>query len=852
MPLRNPEMDRVAEQVRKHLPEYLEEHGIDPEGRGAFFPCISKYHNDHDPSMHIIPDSQKTELKCFGCGEHMDIFTAAFHLEGKPLEDAEFVHENLFYLADKYGVPHDDVQFTAEELEEFKTRRFMRDVANVFNEFIKKEDAHPYAERRGWTPEFCQTMQVGTITNPNTFYEAVKKAGMWADADLVNQGLKADREKRIPRLFGSSILTFMVHDHTGQPVGFASRNYGTRGPKYMNTAAYNEKYGAGCRIYNKSEILYGLHRTKHLTHARLDVFEGYSDFVSGIKAGLGACCAMGSTAFTTEHLAILKRLGFTHINFVMDDDETGRKKMTGDPENIEDHGYLGIASGHEGIKVTVSMLPFGAEVPKEQRDPDAYFQSHGVEEYLKELRVFDGFDWELERIINLGTMTPEDILNRMIDYLGSEADVIARRTRAMRLARATSYPVDDIMAEYERRFNKDADHEIEQVLYRVQRAKNTKARLALLVGIVDKLALADVRTADLTQVEVINDFQAFLTQAEIENPGLAGWDSGFTQLNEATNGIPKKGKWMAIAGDANVGKSALELNVCWNVARNLSNENVTVAYMSLDDDRFTAYAKLIAMDCGIAINDCSQPHKRIYGNAELKRKYLESRDKLHELIKMGRVSVKGEESGNTPQMAERWVQTLQDKFGNHVLLVVDSFNNMELPGISVTDDRIRLATLSSWFRRTTQAHDYAAIVTMEERKKSIGERRGHLQDLMGSGKMSYDLKFAGMVYNDLHTRREQASFFWQDDYGNKMPFLEFAMEKNKLSGVKGDIVFRFEPELARVTEIPLMIAKSLKTRAEAADQGEEFTAGDTPAKVEEKVEAPVLDFTETNFETTGG
>ena len=68
MPLRNPEMDRVAEQVRKHLSDYLEEHGIIPEGRGAFFPCISKYHNDHDPSMHIIPDSQNTELKCFGCG----------------------------------------------------------------------------------------------------------------------------------------------------------------------------------------------------------------------------------------------------------------------------------------------------------------------------------------------------------------------------------------------------------------------------------------------------------------------------------------------------------------------------------------------------------------------------------------------------------------------------------------------------------------------------------------------------------------------------------------------------------------------------------------------------------------
>ena len=396
MALRNFELERVAEQVRKQLIPYLEEHGIDPQGRGKFFPCISKYHDDHDPSMHVIPDSGNAELKCFGCGEHIDIFSAAFHLEGKPLEDAEFIHENLFYLADKYGIPHEEIQFTAEEVEVFKARRFMRDVAAIFNEFLQEDDAHPHAAKRGWSPEFCRDMEIGTIIDANHFYDSVKKAGMWTDKDLVEQGLKADREKRVPRLFGPSMLSFLVRDHTGQPSGFASRNYGKHGPKYCNTSAWSDKYKAGCRIYNKSEILYGLHLSKHLTHQRLDIFEGYSDNTSARKVGLECVCAMGSTAFTTEHLDIVKRLGFTHINFVMDDDETGRKKMTGDITRDDDHGYLGIASGHEGIKVTVSMLPFGDEVPKDMRDPDAYFRDHGVEDYLRDMIIYDAFDWELE------------------------------------------------------------------------------------------------------------------------------------------------------------------------------------------------------------------------------------------------------------------------------------------------------------------------------------------------------------------------------------------------------------------------------------------------------------------------
>lgn len=851
MALRNLELERVAEQVRKQLIPYLEEHGIETGGKGTFFKCISKYHNDNDPSMHIIPDSNGMELKCFGCGEHMDIFTAAFHLDGKPLEDAEFIHENLFWLADKYGIPHDDIQFTAEEIEIFKTRRFMRDVAAVFNEFLQNDSAHKFAEKRGWSIEFCREMEIGTIKDANAFYDAVKKAGMWTDNDLVVQGLKTDREKRVPRLFGPSMLTFLIRDHMGHPVGFASRNYDKVGPKYCNSPSWNEKIGAGCRIYNKGEILYGLHLSKHLTHTRLDIYEGYADNVSARKIGLESVCAMGSTAFTADHLAILKRLGFTHINFVMDDDETGRNKMTGNPDDPTDRGYLGIAAGHEGIKVTVSMLPFGPEVPKEDRDPDAYFRTHTVEDYLRDMVIYDAFDWELERLKN-GNMTAEEILDTMIDFLGSDADIIARRVKAKKLAAVTNFPVDDIIAEFERRFNKEADVQIDQALYKVQKAKNTKDKLQILAGIVDKLAMAEVKAVDLTQVEVMKDLQAFIDRAEVPNPGLMGWDCGYAQLNGATSGIPKQGKWMAIAGSANVGKSAIVMNVGWNIARNMANQGVTVAYWSLDDDRYTAYAKFLAMDTGFTINDCMQPHKHIYKGEDSKKKYLDARERLFALVEAGRLSIKGEESGNTPHMADRWVQALQDKFGNNVVLIVDSFNNVEMPGISATDDRIRLATLSSWFRRTTQAHAYSAIVTMEERKLAAGETRGHLQDLMGSGKMQYDLKFAGMVYNDLHSRREQATFFWKDDYGNRMPYLELAMEKNKLSGAKGNIVFRFHPDQAKVDEIPHTVAKHLRATAEAALEGEDFTGDLAKLENKEKLVEAKLDFTNIQIEPTGG
>lgn len=781
------------------------------------------------------------------CGELMDTMTAAHHLEGKPLEGPEFVHENLFYLARKFDIPYDDIEFTPEEIELFKIRKFMRDVAQVFNEFIRDDEAHPHAEARGWTPDFCRELEVGTIRDVNAFYEAIKKAGMWTDTDLVVMGLKADRKKKVPRLFGPSMLSFLVRDHTGQPVGFASRNTkfkpGGKAPKYCNSPAWDEDLGAGCKIYHKGSVLYGLHLAKDQTHQRLDIFEGYPDLGSARFIGLKAVCAIGAVAFTNDHLHILKEMGFTHLNFIMDDDETGRRVMTGDPEKPGDRGYLGVAAGHEGIKVTVSKLPFGDEVPKDERDPDAYFRNHTAKDYHDNLVIYDAFDWELERIAD-GNMEPLQIIEKMIDFLGSEVDFINRRVKAKKLADVTDFPVEDIIAEFERRFNKEADEMIAEAVYKAGKAKNTADRINILQETLVKVAIPDEEKTDLTQVEVVNDYQAFVDKTEDEDTGLIGWDCGYQQLNEATDGIPKQGKWMAIAGGANVGKSALVLNILYRIAMNRANENVTVAYMSLDDDRHTAYAKLIAQDIGYSINDCAKPYRRIYNSDELTKRYKDSREKIFEMIKEGRLACKGEESGNTPEIAERWVRQIQDKTGNFVVLAVDSFNNMEIPGVAPDNDRVRLARLSGWFRRTTQSNPFSAIVTMEERKLHQKQEKATIQDLFGSGKMSYDLKFVGMLHNDLHARRDGATFYWRDDHGNKMPYIQMDVSKNKLSGFKGEIVYKFTPEHTRLDEIPHAIATNLKAQADNPNPAEEFEVEDPRKKKREKAEkeTPAIKF----------
>ena len=69
--------------LKQHLERYLKSHGIEFDASGNKFIC--PFHNDTEPSMGIVPDSNGTQAYCFVCGGDLggvDIFRFGAHFYG--------------------------------------------------------------------------------------------------------------------------------------------------------------------------------------------------------------------------------------------------------------------------------------------------------------------------------------------------------------------------------------------------------------------------------------------------------------------------------------------------------------------------------------------------------------------------------------------------------------------------------------------------------------------------------------------------------------------------------------------------------------------------------------------------
>ena len=111
----NNSIQELMERLKQRTLQYAQEQGVvlNPNG---FVQCLFPDHDDHDPSMHWWEENNI--FFCFSCMRSADIFTLANIFENKPLAGPDFIEENVFYLAKKYGEPYEHLRkdMTPEEL----------------------------------------------------------------------------------------------------------------------------------------------------------------------------------------------------------------------------------------------------------------------------------------------------------------------------------------------------------------------------------------------------------------------------------------------------------------------------------------------------------------------------------------------------------------------------------------------------------------------------------------------------------------------------------------------------------------------------------------------------------------
>ena len=334
---------------------------------GANLKGLSPFTDEKTASFVVSPAKQI--FKCFSTGKGGNV--ASFLME----KEHYSYPEALKWLAEKYGIMiPEDRPATPEELAKITERESLHIInefaANHFKDNLHNTDegkriALSYFIERGFRPDIIEKFQLGySINKSDNFSSAALEKGYKLDY-MSKVGLTKVKEDNNYFDFFRGRVMFPIHSVTGRVLGFGGRTLFTdkKIAKYYNSPE--------SIIYNKSEILYGLHFSKGdiIKYDNCFLCEGYTDVISMYQAGVQNVVSSSGTSLTKEQIRLVKRYT-KNITILYDGDNAGIKAS-----------FRGIdLILQEGMNVKVVLFPDG-------EDPDSYSKAVStteLEDYIKE------------------------------------------------------------------------------------------------------------------------------------------------------------------------------------------------------------------------------------------------------------------------------------------------------------------------------------------------------------------------------------------------------------------------------------------------------------------------------------
>jgi DNA primase len=348
----------IVEVISSYIP-------LKPAGKN--YRALCPFHKEKTPSFTVSPE--KGLFHCFGCGVGGNVFTFLMRYEGISF------YEAVKSLAERYGIPIEEVEGVQEKLEPYF------EINRMANEIFRMKLLHPregkvardYLLKRGVAPKSWELYGLGYAPDQwdllsGFFEQKGKDLLLVEEVGLIIRGTKGYYDR-----FRGRII-FPIEDIRGRILGFGGRILGEGEPKYLNSP--------DSPIFKKGECLYGLKQARdHIIQKREAVIvEGYFDVISLAQSGLRNVVAPLGTALTEVQLRILKPL-VNKVLLLFDGDQAGRKAAMRAVELLV----------QEGIEGDIIILP-------ENEDPDTFLKSHSVEDLLR-LRK-GGLEFYCEGVIN--------------------------------------------------------------------------------------------------------------------------------------------------------------------------------------------------------------------------------------------------------------------------------------------------------------------------------------------------------------------------------------------------------------------------------------------------------------------
>ena len=338
---------------------------------GKEFKGLCPFHDDHKPSMAVVP--QKQIFHCFVCGTGGDVFkfVELFHKMTKG--------ETLRFLAQKAGIqlPELSGPRAAQAAEKRSLRETITETnaraCAFFEKLLYTPDGRTgldYFHRRGLTDETIHAFNLGMSPDKWTgLCDASMRLGISAET-LITAGLAKKRSDGSPYDAFRNRVIFPILEGsggTGKVIAFGGRVLEEKRDDQGNIVEAKYLNSPETPVFSKSETLYALDRAKQqiIKTQTAVVVEGYMDVIACHQSGVTNVVATLGTALTPEHARILKRF-CTTVVLIFDSDDAGFRAADRAMQTLV----------HIPIDVKIASVADG-------KDPCDFCMSHGGEAFQK-------------------------------------------------------------------------------------------------------------------------------------------------------------------------------------------------------------------------------------------------------------------------------------------------------------------------------------------------------------------------------------------------------------------------------------------------------------------------------------
>jgi DNA primase len=389
---------------------------------------LCPFHAERSPSFNVREETGR--YKCFGCDASGDVFRFV-----QEVEHVDFVTA-VEQLAASAGIQL-NYTTTGQSRERARRKQLIEAMGQAVDWYHQRlltdpgaRVARDYLRSRGLTGEIARTFRIGWA--PDDWDLLSRSAGI--DPALLREtGLAFENSRnRLQDAFRARVM-FPIFDDNGAPVAFGGRVLpGSQDPaKYKNSPE--------TPIYTKSKTLYGLNWSKGaiVQSDQVIVCEGYTDVIGFHQAGVGRAVATCGTAFTEEHVRMLKRYA-SKVVLAFDADAAGQ----GAAERFYEWEQK------YQVEVTVARLEGGKD-PGElaQTNPEALSRA------VEEATPFLGF--RLDRVLSSGAANSPEQRARMAEtaltVINEHPNMNVRKLYAGQVASQLGLPMNDLVAVAERR-----------------------------------------------------------------------------------------------------------------------------------------------------------------------------------------------------------------------------------------------------------------------------------------------------------------------------------------------------------------------------------------------------------------